>query len=264
MCVTLAELGPWLYCNYKFPRWENFFGYAQIMSGEFVVQTIPIKHINQEVLHFRDISFGINQSTGCYAKGLAVLIGNGVLIPNTVKLRQRYTSVRFKFLPGILANCALRWETAEPLCEDLIGEPNNAQGQPPTPRNHQHDPSDRPSGQGGDNDDPTVNDGDPYTGPDDRPPYAELEPITGSWFVTFATAQGGGGTFPLNDTDPTSQYTVGGECNSGGIENGRSTATGPYGTWAGKTYYKNGVPQGCAEDGQTGDTTTLTFAFVRS
>lgn len=187
MCVSIAEEGPWLYWNFKYPRHKNFFGYAQVMAGEFVVDTIPISHINQEILWFRDVSFGINQTTGCYARGLAQLIGNGPLVPNTVKTRQRFTSVRFKFLPGVLANCVLKWEIGESLCEDQILEPDDEQANPPDPRNHQHDPSDRPSPIGGDNFDPTVNDGMPYEGEEDRPPYAEiLPPTVGQWYGIYS------------------------------------------------------------------------------
>lgn len=187
MCVSLASIDRHVYWNFKYPRNRNWFGVAQVMSGEFVVRTVPIEYINQEILWWRDESFGINQTTGCYARGLAQLIDNGVLIPNTVKTRQRYTSVRFRFLPGILANLNLKWETGEPRCEDLIAEPNDEQGAAQEPRNHQHPEGDRPSEQGGDNDDPTVNDGMPYEDESDRPPYAELLPPTvGQWYGIYS------------------------------------------------------------------------------
>jgi len=185
MCVSIADLGPWKYWNFKTPRNRNSLGYAQVMCGEYVVETIHIQHINQEILHWRDIAFGINASIGCYAKALAILIDNGMLQANNVRTRQRYTSVRFRFYPGVLANVVLRWETGEPLCDDVISEPNEDQAKPPQPKNHQHSPESRPAPIQGDGDDPTVTDGDDYEDEDDRPPYAELLPATGQWYGIY-------------------------------------------------------------------------------
>lgn len=256
LCVSVAELGPWLYWNYKFPRFENFFGYAQIMSGTFIVQTVAIKHINQEVLHWRDISFGINQTTGCYARGLAQLINQGNLIANTVKTRQRFTSVRFKFLPGIKANCCLRWETAESKCDDVVADPNEGQGNPPPPKNHTYNPDERPEGQGGDGLDPTVNDGVPYQNDDDRPPYAEIFPVAGKWYEHVTFSAGSPSSGPVGDTDPASVWTAGGVCHEG-----VQGATDPQGK-SGISALKNGIFQYCAQNPAKGQVTGLTFTFV--
>lgn len=186
LCISVASLGTWKYWNFRYPRWKNAFGYAQIMSGAFVVETIPLNHINQELLHWRDDVFGINETVGCYAKALATLINNGALTTNTVLTRQRYTSVRFKFFPGVLANAILRYEVGQPVCGGNILPPDPSKGVPPNPLNHSHDPSTRPSDQGGDPSDPTNNDGDPTSDPNKQPPTAELYPPNGVWFIVYS------------------------------------------------------------------------------
>lgn len=172
VCVSIAFEASWLYRNLKYPRYKNFYGYAQVMSGAFVVAVVPLNFLNQEILHWRDYSFGINQTTGCYARGLASLLTPpGALIPNTVKTRQRYTSIRFRLLPGVIANVSLVYEIGQPQCEDNVVEPDEKQGQPPLPANGGASPNPRPSNQPGDEIDPSNNDGNdaPNDGKPDAP-----------------------------------------------------------------------------------------------
>lgn len=185
VCVSIADESTWLYKNLKHPRYKNFYGYAQVMSGAFVVADIPLSFLNQEVLHWRDETFGINETTGCYAKGLAsMLTPPKELTTNTVKTRQRYTSIRFRLLPGIVANVSLVYETAEPKCDGNVLEPNEKQGQPPLPDNSGPSANPRPSNQPGDETDPSNNDGN--ANPNDgkpNPPTAGGGIGSGSWKV---------------------------------------------------------------------------------
>lgn len=186
--ISIADEATWKYYNFRYPRWKNAYGYVQVMSGEFVVQTIALSHINQEILYWFDSAFQVNQTTGCYARALSILIGNGVLTANNVRRRQRYTSIRVKLFPGVLANCVMNWTVAEPICEDSVFDPNEENGKPPDAENHKHNPGAQPPGTQEDPEDPTVNDSDPYNGPNDpkRPPYAEILPGTGQWVAIYS------------------------------------------------------------------------------
>lgn len=188
MCVSIANEATWLYKNLKHPRFKNFYGYVQIMSGAFVVEDIPLSFLNQEILHWRDETFGINETTGCYAKAIAFALPTpNVLTTNTVKVRQRYTSVRFRLLPGIVANCAIVWETAQPKCGGNVLEPSSEQGQPPLPNNSGPESNPRPSGQNGDPIDPSNNDGNDNPNDGNPPaPSAGGGAIEGKWKVRLA------------------------------------------------------------------------------
>lgn len=181
--ISIANEATWQYRNLKHPRYKNFYGYAQVMSGAFVVEDIALSFLNQEILHWRDETFGINETTGCYAKGIAgALQPPFALVTNTVKTRQRYTSVRFRLLPGVVANCSLVWETAQAKCDGNVLEPDAKQGQPALPNNGGASGNPRPPGQGNDPIDPSNNDGNfnPNDG-NPSPPSAGTGGGTGTW-----------------------------------------------------------------------------------
>lgn len=185
VCVSIAFESTWLYKNLKHPRYKNFYGYAQLMSGAFVVEDIPLNFLNQELIYWFDATFGINETTGCYARAIAsALEPSRVLVTNTVKTRQRYTSIRFRLLPGIVANVSYVWQSADPKCEGNVLEPDEKQGQPPLPDNSSASSSPRPINQGDDSVDPSSNDGDynPNSGLP-QPPGAGSGGRTGTWRV---------------------------------------------------------------------------------
>lgn len=188
LCVSIFSEGPAVYKNFRYPRYRNFYGYAQIMSGVHVVKKVAIRYLNQEILHWRDISFGINDTTGCYFKGYGAADSPPiVVVPNTVKTRQRYTSVRFRFVEGVLANCDLVWETAQSKCDSNILEPPNEQGKPPAGNNGGYNPGQRPEGQTGDPEDPSANDGN-YNPSDGLPPPPSPGAGTGQWYEIISHA----------------------------------------------------------------------------
>lgn len=202
VCVSIANEATWLYKNLKHPRFKNFYGYVQVMSGAFVVADIPLSFLNQEVLHWRDETFGINETTGCYAKAIAFALPTpNILTTNTVKVRQRYTSIRFRLLPGIVANVSLVWETAQAKCEGNVLEPDARQGEPPIPNNSGASSNPRPSDQGGDDFDHSNNDGN-YNPSDGNPtpPAAGEGAGSGVWKVKIAGEDAAGHAF-------TSTYT---------------------------------------------------------
>lgn len=165
--VSIANEASWLYKNLKLPRYRNSYGFAQIMSGAFVVREVQLQYLNQEILHWRSIEWGINETTTCTGKAIAGLLPGGApFVTFNVPTRQRYTSVRIRLYPGVEANIGLAWETATPTCGGTVVEPDERQGQPITPNNGQADPGSRPSSQGGDDVDGSDNDGqdDPSSG----------------------------------------------------------------------------------------------------
>lgn len=191
-CISIADESTWLYKNLKYPRFRNFYGYAQIMSGAFVVNAIALNFLNQEILHWRDETFGINETTGCYAKGLAsVLTPPSTLVTNTVKTRQRFTSVRYRLLPGIVANVSVVYETAQAKCDGNVLEPDEKQGQPPLSNNSGASPNPRPASQNGDPFDGSNNDGN-YNPGDGRPqpPSAGGGASSGRWKVLISAYDG--------------------------------------------------------------------------
>ena len=183
--LSIASEGEWLYKNLKYPRYKNFYGYAQLMSGAFVVQTIPLTFLNQELVHWRDQSFGINDTTLCMGKFLANLIQPSATVGALlIKTRQRYTSIRFRLFGGIIANVSYIWQEGESGCGNVVVEPDEKQGQPAIPNNGGASGSPRPSDQGGDPTDPSANDGgyDPNSGLQ-PPPRAGGGEASGTWQV---------------------------------------------------------------------------------
>lgn len=236
VCTSIGFESTWLYKNLKYPRYKNFYGYCQIMTGAFVVDAVPLSYLNQEILHWRDYSFGINQTTGCYARGVAeMLTPSKVLIPNTVKTRQRFTSIRFRLLPGIIANVSIVYETGEPKCEDNVLEPDGKQGQPPLPDNSGASPNPRPANQPGDETDPSNNDGNDAAN-DGKPdaPTAGGGGGSASWKVQVSLYdyddRPNNFTHNLRVTDRSAKVSVatrpnGGAANSGGKSDSTLTMT---------------------------------------
>lgn len=198
MTFSVVDEATWLYKNYRYPRYKNFYGYAQIMTGGYVVQNVKLEHINQEILHWQQSSTDVLQSVGCGIKKVLANLTPPVASQVTLYLlRQRYTSVRFRLLPGIVANVALNWHFPELLCDETLVAPPEAQGNPQATDNMHGDPANRPTDQGQDGKDRSNNDGkdDPN---DDRP----HEPVPGSavavmgqWFAIIAGIDGNNQTY---------------------------------------------------------------------
>lgn len=185
MCVSIVEESTWLYKNMKYPRYKNFYGYAQVMSGAHVVRVVPLSFLNQEILHWRDVAFYINDTTLCSVKALgAAMTPPATGFAVNVKTRQRFTSVRFRLLPGIVANVSITWEIGDSACGNLVDEPDEKQGQPPLPANDAPSSNPRPAGQTGDELDPSDNDGN-YNPNGTNPPPPGYQPPGGvaSWKV---------------------------------------------------------------------------------
>jgi hypothetical protein len=207
---SVVNEASWLYKNFKPPRYRNSYGFCQLMSGAYVIDTIQLQHVNQELLFWRDETFGILETVGCYAKGLAsALQPPFVLITNTVKARKRVTSLRFRLYAGIEANIGIRWETPVARCGGNLIEPDPKQGQPVAPNNTNANPGARPGEQGDyDPTDASDNDGD-YDPNSPLPPPPT--PGGGSNFpcwhfsclATFTRCEGDPVTAPLPDlTNP--------------------------------------------------------------
>lgn len=201
LVFSISNRGTQLYDNFRYPRFRCFYGYAQIMSGAFVISTVELVHINQEILHFRDEVFGLSETIGCYAKAIAAALDpSRTIVTNSVLTRQRITGVRFRLAPTVKANVTLTWEVGEAKCGGNIVEPQEQQGKPPSPNNSNSGANPRPPEQGGDNSDPSANDGnyDPSAGL--PPPPKPTEPpagLIGQWFDVYSGYNAGcAGTYP--------------------------------------------------------------------
>lgn len=159
--VSVANEATWLYKNRKPPRYRNSYGFAQVMSGAFVVREVQLQYLNQEILHWRATEFGTNDAVVCGVRTIGRALDPpreiaGIVVPT----RQRYTSVRFRLYPGVEANVGLKWELPASGCLNTIEQPDPGQGNPIRPNNGSADPGARPDYQGGDPLDTSDNDGD--------------------------------------------------------------------------------------------------------
>lgn len=198
--ISIVSKGSQVYENFRYPRYRNFYGYCQLMSGAYVIKSVELNYLNQELLHWRDDVFGINETTGCYAKGLASALNPPFnLITKTILIRQRYTGLRFRLMPTVTANLGLVWETPAPLCGGLIEQPDDRQGAPLPPNNGNSDPSRRPPQQGGDGTDRSANDGnyDPTDGVP-KPPEAGNGSVFPNWHAFGVGTLPGCATYNFN------------------------------------------------------------------
>lgn len=189
MTFSVVDEATWLYKNYKYPRYRNFYGYAQIMCGAYVVRSVELVHINQEVLYFFQDSTDILQSVGCGIKKVLANLTPPVESQVTLYLlRQRYTSVRFRLCPGVKASVALSWHYPERLCDESVVAPPDGQGNPPPANNQDPSPSPRPSDQGGDPKDKSNNDGkdDPNDDKPHEPIVGRKQTSVGQWWEDYS------------------------------------------------------------------------------
>lgn len=257
MVFSVSDRGSQLYENFRYPRFRNFYGWCQVMSGAFVVQNVELLHINQEIVHFRDEVFGLTETIGCYAKAIvSALTPPGTLVTNSVLTRQRITSVRFRLLPGVKANVSLVWETGVAKCDGNVLPPDPLQGQPPAPNNSNSGQNPRPSGQGGDNNDPSANDGN-YNPTDGLPPPPEPTESAldhpGQWYIIYSGYNAG-----CQGTYSARRYAL------PNATNGRLACTeGAHspGTCGGSSYNAD-VLYGGAFQFRAADVTSQTFEFV--
>lgn len=189
MTFSVVDESTWLYKNYKYPRYRNFYGYAQIMCGAYVVKDVELIHINQEVLYFFQDSTDILQSVGCGIKKVLANLTPPVESQVTLYLlRQRYTSVRFRLCPGVKASVALGWHYPERLCDEIVVAPSDKQGNPQPADNKNPSPGPRPPEQGGDPKDRSNNDGkdDPNDDKPVEPKPGTLQTVPGQWFAVYS------------------------------------------------------------------------------
>lgn len=168
--LSIIDESSWLYRNFKPPRFRNSYGFAQLMSGAYVVQTIQLQYINQEILATNTDTFTINDNVDCNTRAILDTLSPGTVLAVRVLLfRSRITSIRFRLYSGVRANLGIRWITAESDCGNAIATPDERQGKPLPPANSGGDAGGRPSNQGGDPEDPSANDGN-YDPTGDLPP----------------------------------------------------------------------------------------------
>jgi len=157
--VSIVDEATWLYKNFKPPRYENFYGYAQIMHGAYVAEIIPLRFLNQKLLYWYQNQIVLENYNYSTAKVIINAINPSLTFGGDVQpVRSPVTSIRFRFLAGIRANLALSWYVFEPESA-TVKPPDAAQGRPHTPNNTTSNPGSRPSDQGGDPSDPSKNDG---------------------------------------------------------------------------------------------------------
>lgn len=255
-CVSISQEPETSYKNFKPARFEGFYGYCQLMCGDFVQKTIKLGYLNQVVLEFGDDSFYSLDTLICIGKELA-LLSNGTLTDYAlVKPLCSTTALRFRFVPGCLANIVLNWQPVQSVCGNTLANRQPDELQSPQPNNHQWIPGSQPSDTQEDPNAPSVNDGDTYPDDDHRPPYAEIVPLPGQWIVhvTYSAAPPSSGSD--GDRDPTSIWTAGGVCHEG--VPGRTDPNGNSGIGA----YKNGTFQYCAQNPSKGAVTSLSFEWV--
>lgn len=175
------------YKNFSFPRYQNYYGKCQLMTGAYVSRDIQLQYLNQELLHWRHPELGILETIGCYFKAYGMADTPPVLLtPNTVLTRERYTSLRFKLRPGTAANITIQWDVLDPKCGGNVLPPAGSQGKPPGASNSGYNPGNRPGAQGGDPEDFSPNDGQPQLPGENPAPEPGGYSPNASWKVAIS------------------------------------------------------------------------------
>lgn len=184
--LSIVSEGTLVYKNLTYPRFQNFYGRCQLMSGAYVVQNVQLQHINQELLHWRNTELGINATTLCLLKLYGSLDTPPIaLTVFNVLTRSRFTSLRFRLPAGTLANLTLQWNDYDAKCGEEVRQPSPTQGQPASPANSGYNPGSRPGAQGGDPFDNSPNDG-RATGPGEVAPPAPSGPgASATWKIAL-------------------------------------------------------------------------------
>lgn len=254
--ISISNEATWLYKNLRYPRYRNFYGYCQLMAGPYVVQSIKLEYLNQELFHWDQCCTDLNQSIGCTGKKILANLTPPVTSVVTVYLkRQRYTSIRFRLLPGITANVTLNWRTVEQLCDEELLAPPEENGKTPLNNNRAPTAPNRPSSQPQDPRDRSKNDGNDNPN-DDRPhePVPGDNPsVPGQWYVIYSGFNAG-----CDGTYSNRRYALPGATN-GLIP----CSEGPHspGTCGGGSYNAD-VLYGGAVQFRAADVTSQTFEFV--
>jgi len=166
-----------VYENLRTPRYRGFFGYAQLMMGAFVAETIQLEFVNQKLLYHFDTAIATADTVVCTAIALSQACTCTALSPGgVISVRIPITSIRFRLLPGVLGNVVVKYSTYESGCGNETLSPPADEGQPPSPENDSYDPGSQPAGTRTDPFDPTGNDGD-----DPDAPKPDLPGTGGRW-----------------------------------------------------------------------------------
>lgn len=156
---SLAAVDRQIYQNYKTPRYKGFYGYAQLMQGEFVVDTIPLEYVNQRLWYHRDVDLVAADAAACSTKLLAQCACNTELLAYATKMRIWLTAIRFRLEPGIAGNCVVRYRDLQSSCDNEIRQPDPQEGNPPSGDNGGYNPGSQPGDSKSDPNDPSGNDG---------------------------------------------------------------------------------------------------------
>lgn len=225
------------YLNLKYPRYQGFYGYCQIMSGDYVVQTVPLQYVNQriysestaEFIESVDFDACIYRFLKRAIKLYSVAPGVVDDTPDSAKVvvvKTRTTSLRFRLLPGVAANVTLVYGKFASSCGNEVEisdgpEIPDANNKTPAGNNEEDFPREDPK-------DPTGNQGD-FDEPDYDFPDALLgkyvtEVLLGSPAGTTETYEVPATQFDSFDIVPIPVRTDTPECfqgRIGGVLNGQ-------------------------------------------
>lgn len=165
-----------LYQNFKTPRHRGFYGYAQLMAGSFVMETIELQYVNQHLYYWFNHWFSLSDPLGCYFDQLFLCACLQQVNSTIVKVRIPLTAIRFRLAPGVLGNCVIRAIASVSSCDNNVISPPPEAGNQPNPDNGSYNPGDQPDELSIDPNDPTGNDGD-----DENAPKPGLPNNGGRW-----------------------------------------------------------------------------------
>lgn len=168
------------YKNLKTPRHKGFYGYCQVMQGEYVKDTVAIDYVDQVLWEYnRADTLTLIDEVACAYKLLKQAVRLYSVAPGvvdnlpesfTVKIPTiQVTSLRFRLLPDVRGNVTLTYGVFGTDCGNTVEIVNG----PPIPNPNNSSPSPRPPGEFPDEDpnDPTGNDGDQD---EPKPDFGEL------------------------------------------------------------------------------------------
>lgn len=183
--ISVSALNTTPYENMKMPRHESFYGYAQLMAGAYVIETIQISYVNQRIFYqYMDTSL-IYDAIGCAVQALDG--SPAIIFPR----RRDLTAIRVRCAPWAELNMTVRWIPLDSVCGNGIAEPRDGQGNPPDPKNDRESPDDQPDETESDGFDETGSDG---VDPDAPKPGAQGLQGAWNWDVLYSAPFDGIGT----------------------------------------------------------------------
>lgn len=268
---SILSTGFEVYQDFKRYDPKSLYGYAQIVSGTYVLSEVPITQVNQEIIVIENLFADLTQQITCARKNIRdvqILVEEGGTevppsYPVPLKLPLvRETGIAFKLFNGTSASVQILTDALTQGC-DIATErtdPNDEreQGVDEPERATDTDGDGIPDAPYGLGDDGNQLD------TDEQPPSEAATPRSGGyWRETVYFSNGHSDVYEkYTETDPTTVWTLGGICFMG-VPGESGAGQGTDGAdISGLQVFKDGVYSYCSEDYRQTNVVNVTFDYV--